>query len=168
MTVPPLTLLRGSPMTLKKLRRRREREARSGISLLEAVIACAILVVCLGAVGLILLRNIDESRQSGALNDINAISLAIKSADLSGDLIDTNRDGDYFDDLMQKQYLTKVPSILPGASYRVLGSLTDSGVVVYYVSVECSGDSCLRVVKALDQKIDLGDGPSAGQIQWIE
>lgn len=139
-----------------------------GATLVELVVACAVVVLVLTGVTVVLFRSVYESRLSGTLNDLNAISIAVKSADLQGELADTNGNGDYFDDLVQKQYLSKVPSILPSASYRVLTAVTGSGVSVYYVTMECNEDVCLRIIKALDEKVDLGDGASSGQIQWIE
>lgn len=145
-----------------------KRLGQKGLTLFEVAVAVVIFVLVVATVGVFLTKSVNESRLSRVLADVNAVGVALESASLKGDLRDENLDGDYFDDLVKKGYLDRVPNMISGTSYRVLRHFAESGVNVFYAAVECENPSCDKTIKELDKRIDGGDGPSSGRVQWVE
>ncbi len=141
---------------------------RGGFTLLEVVVAVVVMLLVGAAVAAMLLKQVNRGRTSAAAYDIISIRTAITSAAARGDLKDSNGDGNYLDDLIRKGYLTKSPTVIPGATYQVLKSATENGTTIYYLEITCNNTVCERTIKELDKEIDGGDGPDNGTVQWVE
>jgi len=157
-------------MKVHHKKRFKHKGREKGVTLLSLVIAIFILILIIGVAVAILHHYIHRGKVGAVARDVTSIRTAVNSAMVKGDLRDDNENGDYLDDLIQKGYLSKAPSVIPGARYLLLQAYTDdtSGVTVYYLKIECSDEECEKVFRDLDKEVDQGDGPTAGSIQWVE
>jgi len=141
-----------------------------GFTMMEVLIAAVIMLVVGGVAIVFLLNHIDRSIVAGAMEDYHNIKAALVSAMTDGTLADADNDGDYIDDLIANNKLSHEPTVIPDATYHALKSEVIDGVEVFYIAVECDdgADHCYRIVEKLDEEVDGGDGPNAGQIQWVD
>lgn len=139
---------------------------RRGISILEAVVGVMVMLVVGTVAAVMVLSHLKDSQVATTLEDLVAVRDAIVSAATDDQLVDADNDNDYLDDLIEQGRISKELTVIPGASYQVLQSASSDGVTIYYLSIECSTDRCREIIQELDEKVDNGDGPASGSIQW--
>jgi type II secretory pathway pseudopilin PulG len=143
-----------------------------GFTIMELVVAIAVMLILGAVVTPMLLSYLNKSRLAALQEDVLNMSLAIRSACLqeNGEIIDSGDDDDYLDDLYDRGYLTSdsinsVDDATWAIRRIVVNEGTDSEKINYYAEVSCADTDCWDLFNALDDRIEQ-DGASAGTIQW--
>ena len=147
----------------------RKRMNQKGFTLIEIVVAIAVMLVIGAAATVLLLGHLNDAKTASVLDDTIKIKAALNSeiARAQGNLADTDGDGDYLDDMLDRGAIDRMPSSIPDTTWHLKAGTTGTQTV-YFLEIACAEGStqCLEAAAALDESMDGGDAGSAGSVQW--
>jgi len=154
------------------MEKRAEKKHKKGFTLIELIVAIAIVLLIGAAVTPMLLTHLKDAKVAATNENLIAIKTAFDSAYTknAGVLVDEGSDGNYLDDIYNEGWLSKLPSDQVFSSYQVKRYSDANNNVSYYIQLANEGadsyDMAKYIVSQLDKKLDNDNGNAQGAIQW--
>ena len=140
---------------------------RKGFTLLELVVAIAIVLLIGATVSPILLQHLKDAKVATVNENLTNIKAAFESwyTKEAGVIKDANGDGNYLDDLVNAGWLTKSPTD-PNFDYEIIRADDGSGHYAYSIRIKAASDDVVstasEILQALDEKVDDGNATGGG------
>ena len=147
------------------------RNRRGGFTLLELVVAVAIMLIIGAAATPLLLSHLKDAKAGNLNENLLNVKTAFNSYYTSeeGVLTDSDGDGDYLDEVINAGWLANDPSNARW-TFEINEYQDGTNGVAYYVAFNATtaGNTTSQVqsLQTLDEKIDDSDGNTAGTLQW--
>ncbi|MCK9172949.1 MAG: type II secretion system GspH family protein [Desulfuromonas thiophila] len=141
---------------------------QKGFSLVELVVAVTVILIVGGSVTAVLLSNLSDAKHAAVVEDVAKLQVALRSELLrsGGEIVDSDSDGDYLDELVVNKTLDKAPQSIRGGSWYLRKNETEINKGMYYLEIECLTETCESLTTMLDEKFDGNGDSSTGAVQW--
>jgi len=146
------------------------RKKRGGFTLLELVVAIAIVLLIGAAVSPILLAHLKDAKVASLNENLVNMKAAFESwyTKEAGVIKDANNDGNYLDDMVNAGWLNREPTD-PNFQFAIKKYTDTNGKVAYYIDLtpQTGAEStAYEIITKLDEKIDGGNGDADGVLQY--